>query len=56
MKSILIKLECKTYGEMFRIRDKIHDKLVGNFDYTDDKSVFNNKINRIKRKVLKTDK
>ena len=41
-------------ADMLSLRD--FDRTLSFFDYTDDKSVFNNKINRIKRKVLKTDK
>lgn len=40
--------------DMLLIRD--FDRTLSFFDYTDDKSVFDKKINRIKRKVLKTDK
>lgn len=40
--------------DMLLLKD--FDRTLSFFDYTDDKSVFDNKINRIKRKILKTDK
>ena len=44
---------CPICGKETEPLDRIYVHL---FDYTDDKSVFDNKINRIKRKILKTDK